>query len=71
MNLLLYFVVRPDPVLTRPLPRWVSWIGHPVFRALLGLVAVVLIAWGVTLGDWGAFVAWAVAISTALIVATA
>lgn len=54
--LLPYFVLRPDPVVPWPLPRWVSWIGHPVFRALLGLVALVLVSWGVALGDWSAFV---------------
>lgn len=52
--LLLYFVLRPAQVQTRPLPWALGWIGHPVFAALLGLVGAGLGLWALT-GDAAAF----------------
>ena len=52
--LLLYFVLRPAEVQTRPLPWALGWIGHPVFAALLGLVGAGLGLWALT-GDAAAF----------------
>lgn len=55
--LLLYFVLRPEHVEHRPLPRALAWIGHPVFAAVLGLIGLALAGWAVLAGDLAAFLA--------------
>lgn len=52
--LLLYFVLRPSDVQTRPLPWLLRWVGRPVFAALLGVVGVALGVWALT-GDLAGF----------------